>query len=358
MQQLFSPIRLGALALPNRIIMAPLTRGRATRDHVPTPIMADYYAQRASAGLIITEATGISQEGLGWPYAPGIWNADQIAAWKPIVAGVHGQGGRIICQLWHMGRVVHPDFLGGDRPVSASALTAPALANTYEGKKPFVEPRALDEDEMPRLIGDYIRAAQNAMQAGFDGVQIHAANGYLIDQFLRETSNMRTDRYGDSIDNRIRLLAEIASGVAGAVGAERIGVRLSPNEPLKGVDDSNPDALFGTAAEALRRIGIAFIELREPGPEGTFSKATRPPVAPAIQAAFGGPIVLNSDYFADGAEAAIAEGRADAISFGRPFIANPDLPERFRRGAPLNQDDKDSWYTQGAEGYTTYPGIS
>jgi len=227
MPSLFDPIRLGNLDLPNRILMAPLTRGRSTREHVPTPIMAEYYAQRASAGLIITEATGISQEGLGWPYAPGIWNDAQVEAWKPIVKAVHDKGGRIALQLWHMGYLVHPDFLGGQPPVSSSARTAPDEAHTYEGKKPYGEARALREDEIPRLLADYENAAKNAVAAGFDGVQIHAANGYLIDEFLRDGANKRTDRYGGSIENRVRLLTKIAQTVAGVVGPERTGIRFS-----------------------------------------------------------------------------------------------------------------------------------
>ena len=247
MPGLFDPIRLGAVEAPNRIIMAPLTRGRATREHVPTPVMAEYYAQRASAGLIISEATGISQEGLGWPYAPGVWSDQQVAAWKPVVDAVHQAGGRIACQLWHMGRIVHPDFLGGAQPVSSSATTAPDSAHTYNGKQAYVQARPLGLEEFPRLLEDYARAARNAMSAGFNGVQIHAANGYLIDQFLRDNTNHREDRYGGSVDNRVRLLHEVAETVARAIGADRTGVRLSPNGPTQGVDDSDPDTLFAAA---------------------------------------------------------------------------------------------------------------
>ncbi len=354
MPSLFDPIRLGAIQAPNRILMAPLTRGRATRAYVPTPIMIEYYTQRAAAGLIITEATGISQEGLGWPYAPGIWSDEQVAAWIPVIDAVHRAGGRIVCQLWHMGRLVHPDFLGGAAPVSASAITGPDQAHTYEGKKPYGEPRALDIAEIPRLLGDYRRAAENARRAGFDGVQIHAANGYLIDQFLRDGSNHRTDAYGGPIDNRIRLLREVTQAVADAIGADRTSVRLSPNEPVQGVDDSDPAALFSAAAVALGKIGIGFIELREPGEKGTFGRAARPPVAPAIKQAFGGPLVLNSDYDGASGQAALDAGEADAIAFGRAFIANPDLPERIRVAAPLNKDVRETWYSQGREGYTDY----
>jgi len=354
MPTLFDPIRLGAIEAPNRILMAPLTRGRATRAHVPTPLMADYYAQRASAGLIISEATGISRQGLGWPYAPGLWSDEQVAAWRPVTHAVHRADGRIIAQLWHMGRIVHSS-LGGGQPVSASATTAPGNAHTYDGRQPFELARPLRLDEIPGLLDDYRRAARHAMDAGFDGVQIHAANGYLIDQFLRNNSNFRDDAYGGPVQNRIRLLREVTSTVADAVGADRTAVRLSPNGDTQGVNDSDPDALFGAAAEALSAIGIAFLELREPGFEGTFGKAEREPVAPTIRAAFKGPLVLNSDYTDVSGQAALNSGVCDAIAFGRPFLANPDLPHRFRSHLPLNKDDPKTWYSQGPEGYVDYP---
>ena len=352
---LFDPIRLGAIEAPNRILMAPLTRGRGTRHHVPTPIMATYYAQRASAGLIISEATGISQEGLGWPYAPGIWSSQQVEAWRPVVDAVHEAGGRIVCQLWHMGRLVHPDLIGGAKPVSSSATTAPDKAHTYEGRKPYVEARALPLDEIPRLLADYRNAAENAVAAGFDGVEIHAANGYLLDQFMRSNANFRDDRYGGSVENRIRLLLEVAETVSGVVGADRTGVRLSPNEPIQGVDDDDPETLFGAAARGLSALRLAFLELREPGPEGTFGRAKRPPVAPTIKAAFNGPLVLNADYDGASGQRALDEGRADAIAFGRTFLANPDLPARLRLEASLTRDDPRTWYSQGEEGYVDYP---
>ncbi len=358
MPTLFEPITLGAIEAPNRILMAPLTRGRASRTHVPTPMMAEYYSQRAAAGLIITEATGISQEGLGWPYAPGVWSEEQVAAWRPVTDAVHAAGGRIVCQLWHMGRIVHPSFLGGAQPVSASATTAPNFAHTYEGKQPYAEARALRLDEIPRVLADYDRAARNAIAAGFDGVQIHAANGYFIDQFLRANSNRREDAYGGPIENRVRLLREVAQTVASAIGAGRTGVRLSPNEPIQGVSDPQPEALFTAAAAALSAVGIAFLELREPGEHGTFGQAAVPAVAPAIRQAFRGPLVLNSDYVGGSAQAALDSGVADAIAFGRTFLANPDLPERLRQGAPLNADNRATWYSQGPEGYIDYPLLS
>ena len=358
MPSLFDPIRLGAIDAPNRVLMAPLTRGRSTRGHVPTEVMVEYYRQRASAGLIITEATGVSQEGLGWPYAPGIWTDEQTEAWRPVVDAVHAAGGRIALQLWHMGRMVHSSFLGGEKPVSASATTAPAQAHTYEGRQPYDEARPLEIAEVPRLLEDYRRATRNAMAAGFDGVQVHAANGYLIDEFLRDKTNLRDDGYGGAVENRVRLLREVTEAVAGVAGADRTGVRLSPNGDTQGTDDSNPVPLFSEAARVLSDIGVAFLELREPGPDGTFGKASVPPVSPAIRENFSGPLVLNSDYDGASGQRELDDGRADAIAFGRTFLANPDLPERIRLGAELNKDDPKTWYTQGPEGYVDYPAMA
>jgi N-ethylmaleimide reductase len=355
MTTLNDPIRYGAISAPNRFVMAPLTRGRGTREHVPTDLMVEYYTQRASAGLIITEATGISREGLGWPYAPGVWTDEHGDGWKKVTDSVHQAGGRIVCQLWHMGRIVHPSFLAGEPGVSASATTAPHFAHTYEGKQPHAQARALALAEIPRVLEDYRLAARQALRAGFDGVQIHAANGYLIDQFLRETSNQRTDAYGGSIDNRVRLLAEVAQAVADVVGKDRTGVRLSPNGETQGVNDSNPNELFTAAAAKLQEIGIAFLELREQNADGTFGKSDVPKVSPLIRKVFKAPLILNSEYDAAKAEAAIESGAADAISFGRPFLANPDLPRRFRDKLPLNEANVKTWYSQGPEGYTDYP---
>lgn len=355
MSRLFDPLQLGAIEVPNRILMAPLTRARASRDHVPVPLMAQYYAQRASAGLIISEATGINQQGLGWPFVPGIWNSAQIEGWKAVTAAVHAEGGRIFSQLWHMGRLVHPSFNNGATPVSASATTAPDQAYTYEGKQPYVEARPLELAEIPVLLEDYKRAAANALAAGFDGVQIHAANGYLIDQFLRDGSNFRTDAYGGPIENRIRLLREVTEAVASVAGADRTSVRLSPNGEIQGVNDSNPVALFTAAAKALSELDIAFLELREPPRGGTFGNPDVDPIAPFIREVFSGPLVLNSDYDQSRAEADIASGLADAVSFGRPFISNPDLPRRFAEEIALHSEsDMSRWYQQGAEGYTDY----
>ena len=334
--------------------MAPLTRGRGTREHVPLPLMAEYYAQRASAGLIISEATGISQEGLGWPFAPGLWNDAQVEAWKPIVAAVHAAGGRIVTQLWHMGRVVHPS-LGGAQPVSASASTAPGEAHTYDGKQRHVEARPLELSEMERLLDDYRRATANALRAGFDGVQLHAANGYLIDQFLRDGSNTRTDRYGGPIENRVRLLDEATRAIVEVAGADRTSVRLSPNGDVQGVNDSDPAALFAAAAAVLSRIGIGFLEIREPQGQSTFRPTDVALVAPAMRKAFAGTLVLNSDFTAGSAVQAVERGEADAVAFGRPFIANPDLPRRIAEGLPLAEPVVATYYSRGPAGYTDYP---
>ena len=356
MARLFDPIELGGIHAPNRILMAPLTRGRSTRDHVPTPIMGEYYAQRASAGLIISEATGISQQGLGWAYAPGLWSDAQVEAWKPIVAAVHKAGGRFFAQLWHMGRIVHPSFHGGATPVSASATTAPGEARTYDGKVPYTEARPLTLEEIPGLIEDYRRAARNALAAGFDGVQLHAANGYLIDQFLRDGTNRRTDRYGGSIENRIRLLTEVVQALVEIAGPARTAVRLSPNDDPQGCGDANSEALFVAAVKALNPFNLAFLEMRASRPDSTFRPATRD-LVPVIRKAYTGTLILNSDYRLEDATAVLASGKADAIAFGRTFLANPDLPARLKTGAPLNEADVATYYTQGPEGYTDYPTV-
>ncbi|MEE9434877.1 MAG: alkene reductase [Sphingorhabdus sp.] len=356
---LFDPIKLGAIDAPNRIVMAPLTRGRSGSVHVPiSEYKAEYYSQRAAAGLIIAEATGISQEGLGWPAAPGIWSEAQREAWRPVTDAVHEAGGRIILQLWHMGRLVHPDFLGGTAPVSSSATTAGGEAHTATGKKPYQQARALKLSEIPRLIGDYVHAAKNAIAAGFDGVQIHAANGYLIDQFLRDNSNLREDKYGGPIENRIRLLTEVTRAVADTVGKDRTAVRMSPNGETQSCDDSNPVALFTAAAAALQEIDIAFLELREQKDFGNFGQTDVPRVSPDIRKVFTGPLVLNQEYTRAAADADLASGLADAISFGRPFISNPDLVRRLRSGAGLAPDNFRTWYSEGPEGYTDYPVMS
>lgn len=354
---LFDPITLGAIEAPNRIIMAPLTRGRAGPGFVPNELARDYYSQRASAGLIISEATGISQEGLGWPSAPGLWTDAQVEGWKPVNEAVHAAGGRIVAQLWHMGRLVHSVFNDGKQPVSASATTGTGRAHTPVGRRDLEEARPLGIDEVPRLIADYVKAAENAKKAGFDGVQLHGANGYLIDQFLRDGSNRRDDDYGGSVENRIRLLLEVTEALIGVWGKDRVSVRLSPNGESQGVDDSAPEKLFPAAAAALDALGISFLELREPGPDGTFGNTDVPKQSPAIRTVFKGPLILNSDYDVASAEAALASGVADAIAFGRPFIGNPDLVERIESGAEWSADNPQTWYSAGPEGYTDYPAL-
>ena len=345
---------LGALTLPNRVIMAPLTRGRADREGVHGALAVEYYRQRASAGLIISEATGISREGLGWPNAPGLWTREQVEGWRPVVAAVHEAGGRIVAQLWHMGRLVHPS-LGGGQPVSSSATTAPHHAHTYDGNQPHVEARAATPDDIARITQDYVRAARGAMLAGFDGVQIHGANGYLVDQFLRSSANHRDDNYGGSIANRMRFALEVIDAVAGEIGMERTGIRFSPNTLVQGIDDPEPEALFVALARELETRRVPWIELREPGPDSTFGSPSAPPVSPAMRPFYSGGIILNSDYVGDTARARLEERVADAIAFGRPYISNPDLVERLHAGAPLVPANPKTFYSHGAEGYTDYP---
>ena len=354
MPSLFDPVRFGAIELPNRILMAPLTRARAGKDAVPTPLMAEYYAQRATAGLIITEATGISREGLGWPNAPGLWNGAQVEGWKPVTDAVHSAGGRIVAQLWHMGRLVHPD-LGGGQPVSSSATTAPDYAHTYDGKKPYVEARAATQEDIERIVGDYAAAARNAIAAGFDGVQVHGANGYLIDQFLRDSANHRDDCFGGAVEQRLRFVSYVLAAVGEAIGMDRVGIRFSPNILSQGVEDSDPPTLFTALARRLDELKVPWIELREPRPDTSFGSAPSEPVSPAMRPLYSGKIVLNSDYVGSVAQQRLDEGVADAIAFGRTFIANPDLVERIRKDANLNRADSKTFYTGGPEGYIDYP---
>ena len=357
-EKLFDPLKFGAIEAKNRIFMAPLTRGRSTQPgSIPNEMMATYYRQRAGAGLIISEATGISVEGLGWPAAPGIWSDEQVEGWKLVTDAVHEEGGQIVLQMWHMGRLVHPDVLGGNPPVSASATKAPGHAHTFEGRKDYEQARALSKDEIARVVADYRHAAENAKKAGFDGVQLHGANGYLVDQFLRDSTNLREDEYGGSPENRTRFLREVLTALVDVWGADRVGVRLSPNGETQGCDDSDPPATFGAAAKVVEELGLAFLELREPGPEGTFGATEVPKQSPLIRQLYSGTLVLNSDYTPEQAVADIEAGRCDAVSWGRDFISNPDLPDRFRIGAQLqpNVNVPQSWYLPGPEGYIDYP---
>lgn len=355
---LFQPLTMGALEAKNRIFMAPLTRGRAAEPmFVPNEMMGTYYTQRAGAGMILTEATGISTEGLGWPSAPGIWSDEQTEAWKPIVEGVHEAGGLIVLQLWHMGRIVHPYFLDGQPPFSASATKAPGEAHTPIGKQEYVTAREMTHEDIQRTIADYRRAAENAKKAGFDGVQLHGANGYLVDQFLRDGTNHRTDEYGGSPENRTRFMREVLEAIIEVWGADRVGIRLSPNGDSQGTDDSNPEATFGAAAKVCEELGLAFVELRQPGPDGTFGQTDVPQQDPVIRANYSGPLILNSDYGAQQADDDVSSGRCDAVSFGRPYISNPDLAERIKVGAAFNpnKDVPKSWYFPIPQGYIDYP---
>ncbi|MEM8724981.1 MAG: alkene reductase [Pseudomonadota bacterium] len=355
---LFQPLTMGALEAKNRIFMAPLTRGRAADPmFVPNDMMGTYYKQRAGAGMILTEATGISVEGLGWPSAPGIWSDEQTEAWKPIVKGVHEAGGLIVMQLWHMGRIVHPYFLDGQPPFSASATKAPGEAHTPIGKQEYVTARAMTKEDIDRTIADYRRAAENAKKAGFDGVQLHSANGYLVDQFLRDGTNHRTDEYGGSPENRTRFMREILEALVDVWGADRVGIRLSPNGDSQGTDDSNPAATFGASAKVCEELGLAFVELRQPGPEGTFGQTDVPQQDPVFRANYSGALILNSDYGAQEADDDVTSGRCDAVSFGRPYISNPDLEQRIKVGAAFNpnKDVPKSWYFPIPQGYIDYP---
>ena len=357
MTDLFQPVRLGALALPNRIVMAPLTRSRAGSAGIPGAMNASYYAQRATAGLIIAEATQISQQAQGYAFTPGVANEAQVAGWRQVTQAVHQAGGRIVLQLWHVGRISHPSLQpGGALPVAPSAIKPEGQAFTESGFQPFVAPRALETDEIPGIVEDYRRAARNAQEAGFDGVEIHAANGYLIDQFLRDGTNQRTDRYGGSLENRTRLLLEVTEAVTSVWGSERVGVRISPASPANDMRDSDPQALFNHAVAALAPFSLAYLHVVEGATGGArdllgFDYG-------ALRRAFGGPYLANNGYDKPLAEAALREGRADAIAFGRPFIANPDLVERLRTGAPLATADHKTFYGGDARGYTDYPALA
>ncbi len=337
--------------------MAPLTRGRADADGTPNDLMAAYYAQRAAAGLIVTEATAISAQGFGWAGAPGIYTDAHVAGWQKVTQAVHGAGGRIFLQLWHMGRVSHPDFQKGELPVGPSAIAAAGDAHTHGGSKPYVAPRALAAHELPAIAADYSAATRLARAAGFDGVEIHSANGYLLDQFLRDGSNHRTDSYGGSVANRARFLIEVAEAVTAAWSADRVGVRLSPTNQYNDMRDGNPHETFTHVAKELGRFGLAYLHVLE-GLPGHWSHVSGEPVSPLMRAAFKGPFMANAGYDAQSAARALDNGDADLIAFGVPFLANPDFLERVRRGAALNPPDMATFYTPGPRGYIDYPTLS
>lgn len=346
---LFDPITVGAWNLPNRIFMAPLTRSRADAVRVPNELMAEYYRQRSSAGLILSEATSVTPMGVGYADTPGIWSDEQVRGWKLITTAVHEAGGRIVLQLWHVGRVSDPLFLNGEKPVAPSAIRPNGHVSLVRPIKEFVTPRALAIDELPSIVAAYRKGAENAEAAGFDGVEIHGANGYLLDQFLQDSTNHRTDAYGGSIENRARLMLEVTDAAISVWGADRVGMHLAPRGDAHDMGDSDPLATFSYVANELGRRKIAFICAREALGDNR--------IGPKLKEAFGGVYVANERFTLDSGNAVIAAGEADAVAFGVPFIANPDLPGRFRLGAPLNEADPTTFYAPGPEGYTDYPAL-
>jgi N-ethylmaleimide reductase len=350
---LLSPAVMGPYTLPNRVLMAPMTRSRAGAGNVPTQLMAEYYEQRASAGLIITEATQVSPQGVGYPGTPGIHTAAQVEGWRRVVDAVHARGGRIFLQLWHVGRVSHPSMQpAGALPVAPSAIAPPGRHYTSAGPQPFVTPRALDREEIPGVVEQFAQAAERARAAGFDGVELHGANGYLIDQFLCDGTNHRTDEYGGSVLNRIRFLRDLTAAVSDVWGSSRVGVRISPLSTELGMSDSDPEATFSAVARSMDDFGIAYLHVVE-------SITEHPPrITPLIRKAFRGPLVVNGGYDGAAANRAIQRGEADLVSFATTFLANPDLPERLRLGAPLNEAVRATFYGGDQRGYTDYPRLS
>lgn len=352
---LFSPFRLGPLALPNRIVMAPMTRNRAGKGNAPTELNATYYAQRAGAGLIVAEAAQVSAQGLGYPGTPGIHSDEQIAGWTLVTDAVHRVGGRIFLQLWHVGRISHPSLQpAGALPVAPSALAPKGQAWTLDGMKPYVTPHALELGEIAGIVEDFRRGARNAREAGFDGVELHGANGYLVDQFLRDGTNRRTDAYGGSPQNRARFLAEVTQAIVGEWGRDRVGVRLSPTNPYNDIADSNPAETFAVAVDALARFGLAYLHIVEPATGDPVADGEMPDLK-FFRKLWRGVLIGNKGYDLVRANAVIADGTADLVSFATLFLANPDLPERFRRGGPFNAPDRKTFYGGGASGYTDYP---
>ena len=350
MTTLFDPLPLGDLVLPNRVIMAPLTRLRASPGHVPNALIAKYYAQRASAGLIISEGVPISPQAVGYEGVPGVWSREQTEGWKEVTRAVHANGGRIFMQIWHVGRISDPAFLDGELPVGPSAIAPGGTVSLLRPQRPFVIPRALETQEVAAIAEDFGRAAANAEAAGFDGVELHGANGYLLDQFLQDGSNRRTDQYGGSIENRARLMLEATDAAIRVFGPSRVAMHLAPRADVHSMGDSDRAATFGYVAGELGRRDIAFLCARESvGPDS---------LGPQLKAAFGGVYVANEGFTGESAAAALNDGLADAVAFGKAFIANPDLPERLRTGAPLNAPNPETFYAHTAEGYVDYPALA
>ena len=347
MPTLFDPLQVGDLQLPNRIIMAPLTRCRAEPGRVPGALMAEYYAQRAGAGLIISEATSVTPMGVGYPDTPGIWSEEQVQGWKNVTSAVHAAGGRIVLQLWHVGRISDPCYLDGQLPVAPSAVRPAGHVSLVHPKREYVTPRALDTAEIAGIVAAYRQSAENARAAGFDGVEIHGANGYLLDQFLQDSTNRRSDRYGGSLENRARLLLEVTDACIGVWGPGRVGMHLAPRADAHDMGDSNRAETFTYVARELGRRGIAFICARE--------HEAADSLGPQLKQAFGGVYIANERFTREQAERWLVEGKADAVAFGIPFIANPDLPARLAADAPLNAADSSTFYAAGPAGYIDYP---
>ena len=357
MIDLFKSFDLKGLPLSNRIAMSAMTRTRATEDDVPTDLMRDYYVQRASAGLIVTECTQVSDQGHGIIRAPGLHRADQIAAWRGIADAVHAAGGRIYCQIWHCGRVAHPDMRGGEPPVGPSPIAATGDFFLPSGRVDLPVPRELHINEIPGIVADFAQAARNARKAGFDGVELHGANGYLQDQFLQDGSNQRSDAYGGSIENRARLMLETTKAMIEAWSADRVGVRLSPSSYLYGVDDSNKLETFGFVVRALDALRIGYLCLLEPNAKDAERGVQINNVAETFRPMTSAPIIVNTGFDKAKANVVLASGNADLVAFGVSYIANPDLVERFRADAPLNKPDPATFYGVGPKGYTDYPAL-
>jgi 2,4-dienoyl-CoA reductase-like NADH-dependent reductase (Old Yellow Enzyme family) len=349
MPTLFDPIQIGDLLLPNRIFMAPLTRLRGTADHIPTPIMVDYYTQRADAGLILSEGIPVDPLGVGYQNVPGLWSREQVEAWKPIVKAVHDNDGHIFAQIWHVGRISDPSLLNGQTPVAPSAIAATGHVSLLRPQRPYPVPRALELPEVKQVVESFRRAAQNAQDAGFDGVHLHSANGYLLDQFLQDGSNHRTDEYGGPLENRARLLLEVTEAAISVYGPGRVGVHLAPRGDSHGISDSNPTATFSYVATELGKRKIAFIAARE--------HVGADSIGPKLKQLFGGVFVANEAIDQAVGQQLLDEGKADAVAFGKLFIANPDLPARFRKHAPLNRPEPNTFYASGPHGYIDYPAL-